>query len=51
MVAALLCEGPVPSAPEETPVPDANDDDNDGDAIGGPAGVELGLLANGTGTA
>jgi hAT family C-terminal dimerisation region len=51
IVAALLYEGPVPSAPAEGHVPDAADEDDDGDVMGGgPAGgedVELGALTDG----
>jgi hypothetical protein len=51
IVAALLYGGPVPSAPAAGHVPDANDEDDNGDVVGGcPAGgedVELGALADG----
>jgi hypothetical protein len=51
ILAALLYEGPLPSAPEVGHVPDAADEDDDGDVVGGfPAGgedVELGALADG----
>jgi hypothetical protein len=50
-VAALLFEGPVPSALAEGHVPDATDKDDDSDVVGScPAGgedVELGALADG----
>jgi hypothetical protein len=51
IVAALLCEGPIPSASAEGHVPDAAEEDDDGDVVGcGPAGgedVELGALTDG----
>jgi hAT family C-terminal dimerisation region len=51
IVAALLYEGPLTSAPAAGHVPDAADEDDDGDVVGGcPAGgedVELGALADG----
>ena len=50
-MAALLSEGPVPSAPAERHVPDATDANEDGDVVGGcSAGgedVELDALADG----
>jgi hypothetical protein len=50
-VAALLYDGPVPSAPAAGHVPDAVDEDDNGDVVRGcPVGgedVELGALADG----